>query len=163
MRTHNVRQVVSRQVVSRQVVSRQVAPRRGAATVEFAIVAPLLLLVSVGMIEVTRVAQVKTALSDAVRNGCRVGIQPHMHDSDVTGAVHSVLGRNGINKTNASINIQVKGDESAPWKTANVAMAPRGAWLKVSITIPLKDVGWVSPMIFASDAKQAESLVMMRQ
>jgi hypothetical protein len=137
--------------------------RRGAATVEFAIVAPLLLLVSMGMIEVTRVAQVKTALSEAVRNGCRVGIEPHTQDSDVTSAVQSVLSQNGIAKKNAAINIQVKLNEKAPWKTAAIATAPRGSWIKVSITIPLKDVGWVSPMIFSGDAKQAESLVMMRQ
>jgi Flp pilus assembly protein TadG len=147
----------------RQFAVRHRAARRGAATVEFAIVAPLLLLVSMGMIEVTRVAQVKTALSDAVRNGCRVGIQPHMHDSDVTGAVESVLEQNNINKTKASVTIHVKNDEGAPWKKVDVATAPRGSWVKVSVDIPLKEVGWVSPMIFASDARQAETLVMMRQ
>ena len=140
----------------------RIARRRGAATVEFAIVAPLLLLVSFGMIEVTRAAQVKTTLSDAVRNGCRVGIQPHVHKGDVTAAVQSVLKQNGINKANASVEVQVKDGEQA-WKATDVATAPRGSWIKVSVTIPLKDVGWISPMIFSSTATQVESLVMMRQ
>ena len=138
------------------------ARRRGAATVEFAIVAPLLLLVSLGMIEVTRAAQVKTALSDAVRHGCRVGIQPHVQKSDVAAAVQSVLKQNGIDKANAAVEIQVK-DGAQAWKSTDVAAAPRGSWIKVSVAIPLKDVGWISPMIFSSSATQIESLVMMRQ
>lgn len=139
------------------------AGRQGAALLEFAVVAPLLLLVSMGIVEVTRATQVKTALGDAVRHGCRIGIQPPMENSDITAMVNSVLDKNGINKKTAVIAIQVKTGEKAAWKTADAGTAQRGAWIKVAVTIPLAEIGWVAPMIFSGKAKQTEALVMMRQ
>jgi hypothetical protein len=48
--------------------------RRGAVAVEFAAVAPLLLVVVAGMIELRRVDSVKNALEDACRAGARSAI-----------------------------------------------------------------------------------------
>ena len=45
--------------------------RAGIAAVEFALVAPLLCLTILGMIEIGRALQVQTALTNAVREGCR--------------------------------------------------------------------------------------------
>lgn len=142
---------------------RPTAARTGAAVVEFAVIAPLLLLLSLGMIEVTRAAQVKMTLGDAVRNGARIGIQPNQANADVQTAVEDVLKQNGIDVANATITIEVKKDDKSPWKKAEVGTAERGAWVKVSVQLALTDVGWVAPMMFSGGARQTESLVMLRQ
>jgi Flp pilus assembly protein TadG len=45
--------------------------RKGVAAVEFALVAPLLCMMVLGMVEIGRAVQVKMALTNAVREGCR--------------------------------------------------------------------------------------------
>jgi Flp pilus assembly protein TadG len=47
------------------------AKPRGVAAVELAIIAPVLFLAMLGMIEMGRAMQVQTALTNAVREGCR--------------------------------------------------------------------------------------------
>jgi Flp pilus assembly protein TadG len=137
--------------------------RRGGAVVEFAVVAPLLLLLSMGMIEVTRAAQVKMTLADAVRHGCRVGIQPHMSNAEVAAAVHEVLQSSNIDVAKTAAAIYVKKDDKAAWAKTDVADAARGAWIKVSVTVSLTEVGWIAPLMFAGDAHQTEAMIMMHQ
>ena len=45
--------------------------RKGTAAVEFALVAPLLCVMILGMLEIGRALQVQQALTNAVREGCR--------------------------------------------------------------------------------------------
>jgi Flp pilus assembly protein TadG len=45
--------------------------RRGTAAVEFALVAPVLVIIVLGAVEVGRALQVQMALTNAVREGCR--------------------------------------------------------------------------------------------
>jgi Flp pilus assembly protein TadG len=52
-------------------VSRAPAPDRGAAAVEFALVAPLLLVLLLGIVEFGRAYGVEAALSQAAREGAR--------------------------------------------------------------------------------------------
>jgi Flp pilus assembly protein TadG len=56
--------------------SRKRIRREGAATVEFAIVAPLLFLLFFAAFEFCRVAMVRHTVDNAVYEGCRVGIIP---------------------------------------------------------------------------------------
>src|SRR5688572_24701960 len=53
----------------RKVVQRKFIERRGAVAVEFAAIAPLLLAVVVGLIELTRVYSVQNTLETACREG----------------------------------------------------------------------------------------------
>ena len=51
--------------------------RRGATIVEFALVAPLLFLVVIGMVEFGRMVMVQQILTNASREGARQGILEH--------------------------------------------------------------------------------------
>jgi len=131
--------------------------RRGSAAVEFAFIAPLMLLLTVGMIEVTRVAQVKVVLGDAVRHGCRLGTEPRTDNDMVKNSINSILTNNGIKSADATIDIKVNN------VAGNVQTAKEGDRIQVSITIPVSKVSWMAPLIFPSTAQQAETLSMFRQ
>ena len=70
--------------------------RRGAAVVEFAVIAPFLVAIMLGMFEVTRALQVKNYLTDAARSGCRIAIQPGSTTQSVTDNINTVLANNWV-------------------------------------------------------------------
>jgi Flp pilus assembly protein TadG len=131
--------------------------RLGAATVEFAVVAPLLALLTVGTLEVTRAVQVNLALTDAVRHACRLASEPRSDNDAVRKRVNGVLSGSRIDPARATVTIKVN-NVSADLKTAN-----EGDRVEVSVAVPVRDVSWVAPLIFSEDAKQVQRLAMMRQ
>jgi Flp pilus assembly protein TadG len=140
---------------------RPVRPRGGkrpaAAVVEFAVIAPIMILVLVGAVEVARAIQVKVALSDAVRDGCRLAAEPRSDNSAVQKRVSGVLSESGIDPAEATVAVKINN------VAGDVKTAKEGDRISVSVMIPLKTIGWVGPMIFPADAKQTETLSMMRQ
>jgi Flp pilus assembly protein TadG len=137
--------------------SRPRQKRRGVAVVEFAIVAPFLVVITMGMIELTRALQVKHVLADAVRSSTRLAILPGATDSAVQQNAKDVLKENGLDPSSATFAIQVND------KTANVSTAKQYDKISVKIAIPTAKVGWVIPHFLPSNAVESETLVMMRQ
>lgn len=131
--------------------------RRGAATVEFALLAPLFLLATMGTIEVTRAVQVKMTLADSVRHALRTGVRPGMDNAAVTQSFNDVLTLNNIKTSDVTLTILVND------KKVDVKTALRNDRITVRAELTLKNVGWVAPMVFAKDAKQSQSLTMLRQ
>ena len=110
-------------------------PRRGAAAVEFAIVAPVLFAVVLGIIEVGRGLMVIHLLNNAARAGCRVGVIEGKATSDITTAVTNVLSAQGV--TAEGVTVQVN-DGSADASTAQ-----SGDEITVLVSIPASKVTWV--------------------
>src|SRR3954463_14275383 len=77
--------------------------RRGTAAVEFALVAPLFVLLVFGMIEYGRMVMVQQLLVNAAREGARVGVLDGSTGTSVTTAVNNYLQPAGI--TTASVLI----------------------------------------------------------
>lgn len=77
--------------------------RRGAAMVEFAIVAPILFLLFFASFEFCRVAMIRHTADNAVYEACRVGIIPGATTSEVQNQAQQVLATIGV--TNASITV----------------------------------------------------------
>ena len=67
------------------------AGRRGAAIVETAVVAPLLVLAMFGMIEVGYAFMIKQTVTLASREGARSGALPGATEADVTSAVSAAM------------------------------------------------------------------------
>jgi len=68
---------------------------RGASAVEFAIILPLLVLLIFGIIEFSFALYDKAMITNASREGARVGIVyriPAVTDAEITGAVNNYLG-----------------------------------------------------------------------
>ena len=125
--------------------------RRGAALVEFALVAPIFLLLVVGSIEFGRAIMVQEALTNASREGVRTGIEDGSLTTDVTTAVNNYLTDMSISGASTSVT------PADPGTTAG------GTEVTVTVSISYSSISWVpSPMFLKSTTLSATS-VMQRQ
>lgn len=124
--------------------------RRGAALVEFALVAPVFLLLIVGSIEFGRAIMVQEALTNASREGARVGVLDGALTSDVTTAVNTYLTGMSISGATTSVS------PTDPGTTTN------GTQVTVTVSIPYSSVTWVPSPWFLKNATLAAVTVMQR-
>jgi Flp pilus assembly protein TadG len=132
-------------------------PRRGAATVEFALAAPILVFMVIGMIELSRGFMARETLSDAARKACRVGIQPGNGNSAITGEVNNILNDNGISAGSATVTVLVNGN------AVDASTANTGDQISVKVSVPVSAVFWGGTIFLPSSAIESETIVMMRQ
>jgi Flp pilus assembly protein TadG len=142
--------------------------RRGTAIIEFALVAPFLCLILMGMFELGCVMMVKTTLSDAARKACRTGIKREKGNSDIAAQVRDVMNDNGYGTakfnppTLGSITITVTSPNGTV--LADSLDAPSGSVVSVQVSIPVSSTTWVTPFYTGSGATlESETVVMMKQ
>jgi len=78
---------------------------RGQSMVEFALILPMLILLVMGVIDFARAFNVMQVVTNAAREGARVGIIPSSTNGDVTGTVTTYLssaGQGGCNTAGAN-------------------------------------------------------------
>jgi Flp pilus assembly protein TadG len=80
---------------------------RGAALLEMAFTLPLLLLISVGILEFGRAFQTWQILTNAAREGARVAVLPGMDDSMVTARVQEYV-QAGVLDANATTQVTIQ-------------------------------------------------------
>ncbi len=122
--------------------------RRGAAVVEFAIVAPLLLTLLFGMLEVGRLVMVQQILTNASREGARRGILEQATATDVQSTVEAYLTNASI--SNATVSI-------SPGSLATVGF---GNKVTVGISVPFEEVSWLPAPWFLSGVEISGKSVM---
>lgn len=125
--------------------------RRGAALVEFAMVAPVFFLFMVGAIEFGRAIMVQEVLTDASREGARVGILDGSTTSDVAAAANSYLSAMSISGTTVTVS------------PLNPGSSPSGTQVTVTVSVPYNSVTWVPAPWFLGGATLKASTAMMRQ
>lgn len=125
--------------------------RRGAAVVEFAAVAPVLFLLIFGMIEFGRMVMVQQVLTNASREGARVGILDGATNSEVTNVVQNYL--NAANINGAKVETDPK----------NIEDAGAGDSVKVIVTVDFNKVTWLPAPIFLGGKGLSASTVMRRE
>jgi Flp pilus assembly protein TadG len=131
--------------------------RRGIAATEFAVLAPFLAILILGMFELARGIMVKQMLNDCARRACRVAIQPLKADSDVTTEVNNTLTDNGIPTADATIVVQVNG------ATANCSTAKQNDKVSVKVSIPTSDTFWISTHWLSATSITSDAVTMLRQ
>ncbi len=110
------------------------------------------------MVELGRAVQVRDMLTDAVRSGGRLAIQPGAASAAVEANINQLLANAGIPSGAATITIQVNG------KSADVATAVKGDQISVRVGVPADTVGWlVNGWFFNNSMIESETLIMMRQ
>lgn len=124
--------------------------RRGAAVVEFALIVPVMLVFTFGMIELTRISSVKESLTQASREGARVGVRPTADASDVTTRVNEELEIMGLTEASVTITPSVLED------------ATPGDYIRVQITIPFSEASWI-PSFFQFDSMDISAETVMRR
>jgi Flp pilus assembly protein TadG len=150
--------------------------RRGAAVVEFALVLPLLCMIFYGMSEVCRAIMAKATLTDAVRKGCRTGIQRDKGNTDIFNDVVNVMRDNGYDVT--KFNPPPPGTSAGPSNIGSVTItvtdpsgtilddslgAPMNSQVSVQVSIPVSSVLWVSWGFFPNSSIESDTLVMYKQ
>ena len=125
--------------------------RRGAAAVEFAVVAPIFILLIFGMIEVGRGIMVEQILTNAAREGARAAILDGATSSAVKTSVNTYL-------TNASLpSATVTFPQGLPEDAAY------GTPVAVDVSLKYSQVSWLpSPRYLSSKSLSARS-VMRRE
>lgn len=113
--------------------------RPGLAAVEFAVIAPLLAVVIIGLWEVGRLVEVQQMLANAAREGGRQASAGVKTSSQVQSDVVNFLKNNGISSATTS-NVTI----TNLTKTSN---GPEAAdqldRFRITITIPFNSVRWV--------------------
>lgn len=84
--------------------SRLAGDRKGAAMVEFALVAPLLFLFFFAAFEFCRVAMIRHTADNAVYEGCRAGIIPGATNSDAQREAQRIMASLGVTNVNITVS-----------------------------------------------------------
>jgi Flp pilus assembly protein TadG len=128
--------------------------RRGAAVVEFAIVAPIFMLFVFGIIEYGRMVMVQQILTNASREGARVAVLEGSTGTDVVNAVVDYCDASRITVTEDDITILVSGSEADP------STAETGDPVTVQLQVAFRDVSWLpSPMYLGTSNLNASSIM----
>lgn len=109
--------------------------RRGATTVEFALVCPILFTLFCGAIEFARCNQIINAVALSSYQGCRRAIVPGATNANTTAAVNTVLGANLISGATVTIN------------PATITNATEEVTVTVSVNI--NNNAWITPTFTA--------------
>lgn len=110
--------------------------RRGQALVEFALLAPILLLIIVGLIEFGRAWQAYQVVTDAAREGARIAAvaDPTVTTDTVADRINRQLARSALDSASAVKTVQVNG------VAANPGAAATGDVIFVEIRYPYRFV-----------------------
>jgi Flp pilus assembly protein TadG len=135
-----------------------------------ALILPLLLMLVLGMFEMSRAVQVRQILTDAARKGCRTGIIHQYGNADIINDATGVMQQNGFDSTKfnptgspavGAITITVT-DPSG--NTLPDALdAPPGTTVSVQVAIPSSSIRWVVAVWLTDDTFVSDLVVMMKQ
>lgn len=145
----------TRRPIAKNMVGRtrrtQVADRCGACVVEFAFVAPIMILLTMGMMEMGRVVMVKQLMVNASREGARLAVLPVVTAAEVEAVVQDELTRSNV--LGATITIIPE----------NFEAAAAGTSITVQIEIDAADVSWVPNPLFTVETILNASTTMRKE
>lgn len=124
--------------------------RTGAAAVEFALIAPLMILFTFGLIEIGRLMLVKESATQATREGARLAIRPNAETTEVVQRVEEELALMSVDQANIDID------------PASLDLATPGTYVTVKVSIPTESVSWI-PGFFSFQAPYIEAQSVMRR
>jgi hypothetical protein len=128
-----------------------ICPRRGAAVAEFAVIAPVLVSLVLGMIEVGRMIMVQQTLVSSAREACRLAVIPGTTQQDVIDRADQVL--NAADIIHYTINMHPDPPSSAA----------EGSPVTITLGVSSDSVSWFpTPMYFAGKSL-AGSCAMRRE
>ncbi len=137
-------------------------PRRmGSAILEAALVLPVMLSLSFGMIEFGYFFFVKHALQAAARDGARIGVVPSGSNSTVSSTVASALTAAGLQNTGYQVDIQ----NASTGASLNVNTAATLTPVKVVVRFNWSGIGaGLRPLGMISGSQQVSgSAVMIKE
>ena len=126
--------------------------RRGAAAVEFALVAPIFFALIFGMIELGRAIMVQQVITNGSREGARIAVLDGSSGADVLTSVNDYLESASVSGANVTV------DPTDP------SSAGFGQPVTVVVSIPFSQVSWLpSPIWLGGDTELTATTVMRRE
>ncbi len=129
-------------------VLRRIRKRKGTSAVEMACVAPVFVVLLMGIIESSRLGMVSQLLTTAAREGCRAAVLPGSTPDSVQARIDETLAGSGIPVGTVTPTC----DSGGPWTSA-----PKGAGITVSLSVPYSKVSWLSIPYFLKTATVSAS------
>ena len=109
--------------------------RRGASLIEFALVAPVFILLVMGIIELGRVLMVQHLMTNAARQGCRVGVIGGTSTQTISSKSLQALSSQGVPSVQATVQVN--------HGSADASTAKSGDEVTVIISAPMSAISWV--------------------
>ena len=125
--------------------------RRGAAAVEFAVVAPVFFLLIFGMIEFGRMVMVQQILTNASREGARIAVLDGTTGAEVLTAVDNYLQSARVGGADVTV------DPTEP------STAGYGEPVTVSVSVPFGQVSWLPSSFFGNSETELTAATVMRR
>ena len=125
--------------------------RHGAAAVEFAIVAPIFFMVVLGIIEFGRMSMVQQVITNAAREGARVGVLDDSTFATVDNKVQGYMSGAGI--TGATTEVTPNPPSSAGFDEP----------VSVTVSIPFNSVSWLPNPFFIGGSTLQATATMRRE
>ena len=124
--------------------------RVGAALIEFALVAPLMMLFTLGLIDLGRMTMVKQLIINASSAGARYATLPNADSAAVISEVQSILSNSGVIST-------------VTLSPALLSSAPPGSTITVTVSAQANSVSWMGTSMFMSGKMLTASTSMRRE
>lgn len=120
---------------------RRMTSRKGSAAIEFAMVLPVLMIILLGIWEVSRLIEVQQILTNAVREGGRQATAG-LPDNEVDNVVRRYLESHGLPLTNVAIRLEKK-----------VVTLKGDTAVQTIVSIPVQDVSWIYVNRISTDSQ----------
>lgn len=125
--------------------------RRGTAVVEFAVIAPIFLLLVFGIIEFGRLVNVQSVVTNAAREGARVGVLDGTTNDEIENRIDAYLSGSGVSGQTVTVTtLPPDGSDSAER-------------VSVSVSIPFDQVSWIPTPMFIKNYTLSSTTVMRRE
>jgi Flp pilus assembly protein TadG len=148
----------------RTIDSNQRADRKGAATLEFAVVAPVLILLFMGMLEIGRAIMVVNLVNTAARDGARRAALSNATAADVIATTRQSLSRSSVSSTNLTITVVSDANEDGTTENVtDLSTVPTGRPVGVRINVPFQDIGWLGRSLFIPSTRNLTDVALMRR
>ncbi len=137
--------------------------RRGSATVEFAVVAPLLMAIVAGIIEVGRLVMISQLAVNGSREAARYAVQATATTTAVTTYAKDYMA--SANIPNAAINsVTIEQKSGSQWATVtDLAKVAAGTPVRVTLSVNFDKVTWLPTRFFVAKDTAVKGVTVMRK
>lgn len=127
--------------------------RRGAAAVEFAVVAPVFFLLVFGMIEYGRMCMVQQVITNASREGARLAVLDGATYAEIDASVDAYMTAASINPASVTVTVAPNPPSTAEF----------GDPVTVTVSVPFNQVSWLPSPMYLGGQTLSASTVMRRE